>query len=40
MRCASCGFENPEGMKFREEYSTALWTAGHYDEVLVKQEGE
>ncbi len=40
MRCASCGLENPAGMKFCEEYSTALWTAGPYDEALVKPVGE
>jgi hypothetical protein len=65
MRCASCGFENPDGMKFCEEcgtklvraspsggrevrptakfcgeYSTTLWTAGPYEETLVKPGGE
>lgn len=24
MRCASCGFENPEGMNFCEEYGAKL----------------
>jgi hypothetical protein len=40
MRCASCGVENPDGMKFCEEYSTTLWTAGPSDEALVKPVGE
>jgi predicted amidophosphoribosyltransferase len=65
MRCASCGVENPDGMKFCEEcrtklvraspscgcevrptakfcgeYSIALWTAGSYEEALVKAVGE